>query len=167
MLSGAQHFPVRVRVSGEPAEHSGAECGGQSLPSGLGPETTGSDVDSLATGTSARTSPIPTSGTASSSGYGPPLVLDLLEAAPHLNQQARHQQRIASRPWISIYGIAPVMASNLLKVCEKTVFRSPASPLHAQLQELAEIAVRKMELSRFGGHLNMGRRRCPGGSTRL
>ena len=42
-----QRFPLRVRISGEPAEPSGAEREGQRLPSGLGPDATGGDVDSL------------------------------------------------------------------------------------------------------------------------
>ena len=34
--SPARRFPPRIRISGEPVEHSDAECEGQSIPSGLG-----------------------------------------------------------------------------------------------------------------------------------
>ena len=61
------------------------------------------------------------------------LVLDPLEAAPHLRQQPRHRQRLAklrlaSHHWSSICGIAPMMASNALKVCEKLFFDAPQIP---------------------------------------
>ena len=61
------------------------------------------------------------------------LVLDRLEAAPHLRQQARHRQRLAelrfaSHSWSPIGGIAPIMASNPLKVCEKLSFHAPQTP---------------------------------------